>query len=72
MLKVKSSAISFVDYDPKANLLTVQFTSNRRYSYRDVPRSVYEALLAAESKGEFVNGSIKPRYAYVEATGNRR
>ena len=32
------------------------------YAYVGVPRSVYDALLKADSAGRFVNARIKPHY----------
>jgi hypothetical protein len=66
MPHVESSAISSADHCPRAGTLIITFLSGRRYAYFDVPRSEYEALLAAESKGTFVNARIKPRYRYEE------
>ncbi len=38
----------------------------RHYAYADVPCSVYEALLAAPSKGKYHHAAIKWKYAYTE------
>ena len=35
------------------------------YRYLEVPPATYEALLAADSKGPFLNGSIKGRYSFL-------
>ena len=61
---VDSSAVSFIYYDEVAAELHVEFTSGRAYVYFGVPRSVYEALLAAPSVGAHFNEHIRDRYRY--------
>ena len=34
------------------------------YDYQAVPAKIFQDLLVAESKGRFVNWSIKPYYRY--------
>ena len=61
-----SSAVSSVRYDRRARRLYVTFRdSGEMYVYLNVPASDYEALLAAESKGRFVNERIKERYRFL-------
>lgn len=62
MRHVESSAIEMIGYDDRVNVLAVKFTTGVTYLYSAVPRSMYEQLMAAESKGTFVNRIIKPRY----------
>lgn len=64
MTFVESSLIQAVGYDAERRLLEVAFTSGRAYWYADVPREVYEALMAAESKGEYFLAHIRDVYAY--------
>jgi hypothetical protein len=64
MVHVLSSSIEAVGYDPARRELTVRFAGGGTYAYEDVPRAVYDALLAAESKGRYVNGVLKPGYAF--------
>jgi hypothetical protein len=64
---VESSLIRSVGYDPAGSVLEVEFVENNRvYAYYDVPWSVYEELLAAESKGIYFNELIRDVYAYEE------
>jgi hypothetical protein len=63
-IPVQSKGIEWVAYDEAAMTLDVHFASSQTYRYFDVPRSVYDWLLRAESKGNFVNRLVKDRYRY--------
>lgn len=62
--RVASSSVESVGYDPDTGRLYVRFVSGRAYVYYDVALGVYQDLLAADSKGGFVNAEIKGAYAY--------
>ncbi len=62
MQHVASSAIEMVGYDDTSSALHVVYTGGARYVYRGVPSHVYHQLLAAKSKGNFINTSVKPIY----------
>jgi hypothetical protein len=64
---VTSSSIVSVGYDRRAAVLEVEFQRGRVYQYLDVPPEEFDALMAAESKGRFVNGVIKPAHRYRAA-----
>ncbi|MDO9382188.1 MAG: KTSC domain-containing protein [Hyphomicrobiaceae bacterium] len=64
MIPVESSAIIAVDYDPGAGVLTVQFTGMAIYEYADVPKIVFQELMAAESKGTYFALYIRDEYEY--------
>jgi hypothetical protein len=64
---VASSMIGAVAYDDERRDLHVRFASGQTYTYADVPREVFEALLAAESAGRYLNASVKGRYAHRAA-----
>jgi hypothetical protein len=64
---VNSSAIHAIDYDPATRQLRVTFPGGNTYKYYDVPRSVYETFLHAESKGLYFNGYIRDRYDFALA-----
>jgi len=42
--------------------LELEFNTGSVYQYFDVPRAVYQELIAADSIGAYVNQVIKPRY----------
>lgn len=57
---VNSSAISRIEW--KDGTLSIWFHESGRYDYFGVPEHVYQAFLAAPSKGEFFNDHIRDRY----------
>lgn len=59
---VSSSAISSIGYDPKKEVLELEFSSGGVYDYYEVPPTVYEELMSAESKGRFIAEEIRGRY----------
>ena len=60
-----SSSIAEIGYEPMTQTLEVVFHNGGIYQYFGVPLSDYDALMAAESKGRFLNDNIKTRYRYV-------
>jgi len=63
---VQSSNLAAVRYTADEKWLDVQFHSDRPYRYNNVPLTVFEELLEAESKGKFFNAVIKNKYTFVE------
>lgn len=62
--RVLSSVIRSVGFDAAASILEVEFVaSGSVYAYYDVPLSVYEELLVADSMGGYFNEFIKDLYA---------
>ena len=63
MTSVESSAISAIGHDSQTLQMTIVFTSsNKTYNHCNVPRSVYEALRNASSKGTHYDKNIKGKY----------
>ena len=46
----------------------LRFDDGSLYHYDGVPKSVYEKLLKAESKGRFVSENIRDKYKFKEIT----
>lgn len=61
---VESSNLVSVGYDAGPQILQVEFKGGRLYNYFRVPREKFEALLAAESAGKYLNSEIKPNHGY--------
>jgi KTSC domain len=61
---VISSNVRSIGYDPDSGTLEVEFLNSYVYQYYNVPTHVYEALMAASSKGQFFNSQIKGMYAF--------
>ncbi|KLK88665.1 hypothetical protein SZ63_06665 [Methanoculleus sediminis] len=58
----RSGAIRSVGYDPTTKALLVICESADAYRYAGVPKEVYDGLLAAPSREQFVRESIEGRY----------
>lgn len=63
MMKVRSSAIRAVGYDRSIRRMRITFEQGYTYDFCEVPPDVYEALMAASSKGTYYNKYIKDRYS---------
>jgi len=59
-----STAIEHISHDEAARELHVKFVGGGTYTYYGVPRAVYDAFRAAQSKGTFLNQFIKNRYDF--------
>lgn len=62
MIPVSSSAIAAIGYDPRGGHMRIQFRFGRTYDFCGVPLSVYEAFMAASSKGRYYDQHIRDRY----------
>ncbi len=63
---VDSSNIEAIGYDPASQELHVRFLSGTEYVYHGVPQEVYDELMAAPSKGSFLNRAVKSNYQYSQ------
>ena len=63
---VNSSNIAEIGYDPPTMTLEVAFKQGTAYQYFDVPETVYQELMRADSKGKFLNANIKNSYRYTK------
>jgi KTSC domain len=61
---VGSTVVAAVNYDELRQQLDIELTTGRIYRYLDVPPEVYEAFMAAESKGRYYNDHIRDVYLY--------
>ena len=61
---VASSNVRSVGYDPQTSTLEIEFLSSGIYQYYGVPENMYQQLMSATSKGQFLNTYIKNQYAY--------
>lgn len=58
----RSGMITKIAYDESEKLLTLTFASGGAYGYKDMPKEVFDALLAAESAGKYFHANIKGKY----------
>ena len=63
-IAVTSSSIASAGYSPEESTLEVEYRNGSVYQYFAVPKSVFNSLVAAGSKGAFVSERIKGRYPY--------
>ncbi|KAB8140354.1 KTSC domain-containing protein [Chloroflexia bacterium SDU3-3] len=72
LIKVESSMIQAVGYDAEAQMLEVVFNSGKSYRYTGVPPTVYNELLAASSKGQYMQAHILDFYPVSRVMRRRR
>ncbi len=65
-LPIDSRAIRSAAYDPELLILEIEFINGSIYHYYRVPSATYQQFCEADSKGIFVNQSIKPNFEYRE------
>lgn len=63
-VRVSSSNLRSVGYDPIESILEVEFRTGAIYRYFNVPDHKFGGLLAAGSKGRYLHNHIKGRYRY--------
>jgi hypothetical protein len=63
-----STVIRQIAYRPDARILDVEFTTGRRYLFRDVPLEAAESFRRARIKGRHFNARIRGRYPFQEVT----
>jgi hypothetical protein len=59
---VNSSFMTGIGYDATTRELTIRHKSGETYHYHNVGPAVHEALMEADSKGQFFNAHIKGNY----------
>lgn len=59
---VDSSTVLSIGYEPTSSTLEVEFKNGGLYQYYNVPESIYQQLMASDSKGKFMHAYIKPAY----------
>jgi len=65
MQPVWSSSLAAVGYDRAHGWLDIRFKHGVVYRYLGVPEAVYDALMAARSKGSFFRREIQDQYLFV-------
>ena len=63
-VRLESTTLASVDYDPALRRLQIEFRSGKRYLYFQVPPQTYQQLLQAESKGSCFNRYVRNRFPY--------
>lgn len=61
---ISSTNIVSMGYDRNTETLEIEFSSGSIYQYYNVGGAIYEQLMQAPSKGQFLNIYIKNAYPY--------
>ena len=61
---VASSNLASLGYDAQTGTLEAEFLGGGIYQYYGVPQNMYDQLMTAPSKGQFLNAYIKNQYPY--------
>ena len=61
---VASTNLISMGYDSATETLEVEFSTGSVYQYYNVGSALYEQLMAAPSKGQFLNAYIRNAYPY--------
>lgn len=65
MIPVESSNVAAIGYSPNTATLRVQFNKGYVYEYYSVPEHLFQGLIDAGSKGQFLDLYIKKAgYSY--------
>jgi hypothetical protein len=64
---IDSTVLASARYDAIESQLRLEFRSGAIYLYFNVPVSIYEGLLAADSKGSFFSRHIRPVFPSIKA-----
>lgn len=59
-----SSNIASIGYDESSSTLEIEFLNNSIYQYFDVPQHIYQALMLADSQGQYLAQNVKGVYRY--------
>lgn len=66
MMEVESTLIQSVGYNPESQELTfILRTGDEIYTYKNVPQSVYDEMMASESKGSYYRMNIRDKYEFT-------
>lgn len=66
-IRVSSSNLYSVGYDPASMRLQIAFRNGRLYEYENVPQNIYDGLMSAGSHGRYFDRFIRRqpmRYPY--------
>lgn len=63
-IRVTSSSIRSIGYDPQGMILEIELRNGGIYQYFRVPAKEHDSLLKAESIGRYYAKVIKPNYKF--------
>ena len=62
--EVVSSQFSKVKYDSETKQLIITFKNGKRYEYLEVPKKIFDELMASESLGKFFIANIENSFKF--------
>jgi hypothetical protein len=63
-VRLESTTLASVVYDPVLRRLEIDFRSGERYLYFRIPPLCYQQLIHAQSKGAYFNRNIRNLFPY--------
>lgn len=67
-IPMTSTDIKSVGYDPKQQVLEIEFHKSGVYQYFSVPQATYDGLIAAPSAGQYLAKHIKGQYSFFRVS----
>lgn len=64
MIAVQSSTIARVGYNSGTSDLVIEFIDGGRYTYHEVPQTIWSQLMKAPSPGRFFGDQIRDVYSF--------
>lgn len=62
MPAIRSSAITFAEYDADKQELVLTFEKGNSYTYYGISANIYEDFINSESRGKFFNKYIRDKF----------
>lgn len=62
---LSSTTLASAAYDSQQQVLQLEFRSGAMYQYFDVPESIYQELLLADSHGTYFNYHIRDAFPFL-------
>ena len=62
--EVVSSQFKKVKYDSESKILIITFNNDKGYEYKDVPQSIFDSLMSADSLGSYFGKNIKGHFNF--------
>lgn len=64
MISVNSDDIKSIGYDETSQNLVIFFHTGGRYRYSNIPKSMYDELMNAQSHGKYFHKNIRYKTLY--------
>lgn len=68
---VDSTSLASIGFSPEHNVLEIEFRNGLVYAYFGVPQALHDELLAAKSKGTFMNRFIRGHFPHQRVDRSR-